>query len=248
LPAQKTLIDARVVYRRDIGDDLFILWLDLGNARKTFTFKPGQYCTIGLEGIERPYSIVSGPREEYMELFIEYIPPAHGGVLTPLLHKLRVGDRVSMRPRAKGIFTFEPEFKNQVMVSTVTGIVPYISILRDYIYHSDFRHSFFVLHGASYCDEFVYDKEFLVMSQDTPRIFDLRYVATVSRPDEKRNEIWIGEKGRVNLIVEKHLARWGLDPKDTIVYVCGHPGMIEDVKDRLTPAGWKVKEERFWKE
>ena len=35
---------------------------------------------------------------------------------------------------------------------------------------------------------------------------------------------------------------------DTLIYACGHPGMIEDMKGKLPPKGWRFKEERFWKE
>jgi ferredoxin-NADP reductase len=44
----------------DFTPDHFKLWLE---PAEPFTFAPGQYCTIGVEGIERPYSIVSSPRE-----------------------------------------------------------------------------------------------------------------------------------------------------------------------------------------
>ena len=47
---------------------------------------------------------------------------------------------------------------------------------------------------------------------------------------------------------EEYLARWSLLPEDSLVYACGHPGMIEDVKERLLPRGYAVEEERFWKE
>jgi len=33
-----------------------------------------------------------------------------------------------------------------------------------------------------------------------------------------------------------------------VIYACGHPGMISDVKDIVVPKGWMFKEERFWKE
>jgi NAD(P)H-flavin reductase len=32
-----------------------------------------------------------------------------------------------------------------------------------------------------------------------------------------------------------------------VVYTCGHPGMIADVKAKVVPQGWRYKEERFWK-
>ena len=76
----------------------------------------------------------------------------------------------------------------------------------------------------------------------------LVYLPTVSRPHEEGNQHWEGEAGRVNTIMEKYIDRLKLEPETTLVYACGHPGMIEDVKERLTPKGFKVKEERFWKE
>ena len=68
------------------------------------------------------------------------------------------------------------------------------------------------------------------------------------RPQEEKNDGWTGETGRVNLIVEEYLDRFGLSSESTLVYACGHPEMIEDVKERVTPKGFKVTEERFWKQ
>ena len=73
-------------------------------------------------------------------------------------------------------------------------------------------------------------------------------ITTVSRPDEERNAGWKGAKGRVNTIAEHYLQTFELPMDDTRVYACGHPGMIEDVKAKMTPQGWKFTEERFWKE
>ena len=52
----------------------------------------------------------------------------------------------------------------------------------------------------------------------------------------------------MNAIVEAQVERLGLKQDDTLIYACGHPGMIEDVKARLVPKGYAVDEERFWKE
>lgn len=250
---QKQPINARVVWREDFTDDLFCLWLDLGEHRQELTFKPGQYCTIRLadckdpKNLWRAYSIASAPHERFIELFIELVPPPYGN-LTPLLHRMKIGDAISVRPRAKGMFTLDSACKNQVMVATVTGIVPYISMLRDYIHRGESGHKFFVLHGASYYDELVYGDELGDIMLTTPNRIHFLYTPTVSRPDEERNKDWNGQAGRVNTIVEKSLSLWGLGKEDTLVYVCGQPGMIEDVKNRLLPKGWNVKEERFWKQ
>ena len=83
-----------IVRRRDYTGDLFVIWL---KPDVEFRFAPGQYITIGAEGIERPYSIVSAPYEPEIELFIEFVLPEHGGKLTPLLYARHVGDRPPAR-------------------------------------------------------------------------------------------------------------------------------------------------------
>ena len=62
----------KITRREDLTVDLFKIWL---KPLEPFSFKPGQYCTIGVDGLERPYSIVSSPDEEEIELFIEVVPP-----------------------------------------------------------------------------------------------------------------------------------------------------------------------------
>ena len=73
-------------------------------------------------------------------------------------------------------------------------------------------------------------------------------ISTVSRPGEERNRGWAGATGRVNTVVEEHVERLGLPARSTAAYACGHPGMIEDMARRLTPRGFLVKEEKYWKE
>ncbi len=220
------------------------------NGREKFPFKPGQYCTIGLNGIWRPYSIVSAPCENALELFIELVPPPEGQ-LTPELHALEIGDTVSVLPKAKGIFTFDPRLTNHIMVATVTGIAPFVSMIRDHIRQGasskEARYHFYILHGASYFDEFCYREELEEIMLLHPVGIDLVYVPTVSRPHDKKNAFWRGRSGRVNFVLDRFPFQWGLSPDDSIIYACGHPGMIQDVKQRFVPQGWRVKEERYWK-
>ena len=232
----------KVLRRRELTPDHWLMWLEKPEG---YSYKPGQYCTIGLEGIERAYSISSAPHEDAIELFVELVPYEEGGHLTPLLYELKPGDTVSIRPRAKGIFTFKPEFKNQLLVATVTGVVPYMSYIRDYLKSLHSGHHFYVLEGASYHDEFGYDDELKRYAAEYPDV--VTFVPTVSRPHEPRNSGWEGETGRVNAVVEKYIEKFGLKSEDTLVYACGHPGMIEDVKAQVTAKGFSFEEERFWK-
>jgi len=240
-----------ITRREDLTHDLFKIWI---KPAQPFMFKPGQYCTIGVEGIERPYSIVSSPDEEEIELFIEVVPPPDGN-LTPLLDDLEVGAEMTLRPRAKGIFVFQPEYKHHIFVGTVTGTVPYVSILRkflndpewpipvDGVARDDYR--FHVLEGASYIDEFGYDEELTRLANEHDFI---EFYPSISRPTESRNDGWAGAEGRINTLVEDYVAKLGIDPKETCIYACGHPQMIEDVGRRFADSDYNFIEERFWKE
>ena len=239
-----------ITRREDLTEDLWKIWL---KPAQPFNFKPGQYCTIGAEGIERPYSIVSSPDEAEIELFVELVPPPDGN-LTPVLYDLCVGTELTLRPRAKGIFVFKPEFRNHVMVGTVTGVAPYVSMLRKFLNDAEWNadasvkredYRFYVLEGASYLDEFGYDDELSEMADAHDNI---EFFGSVSRPTESRNNDWQGPIGRVNTLVEDFVNQRGLDPAGTVIYACGHPGMIEDVKERYAETSYHVEEERFWKD
>ncbi|MEX2430925.1 MAG: hypothetical protein WD645_03290 [Dehalococcoidia bacterium] len=236
-----SLPKAWIAKKQEVSEDLFVMWL---RPEVPFLFKPGQYITIGAQGIERPYSIASAPYEKLIELFVEYVLPEYGGKLTPVLWSMHVGDCVSMRPRAKGIFTFQPQYHNHVMVGTVTGVAPFVSMVRQGLKDRVQGHRFFIMEGASHQDEFVYDTEFERLAERYPETFT--FIPTVSRPHAERNHSWGGASGRVNTLVEEYLSKWSLPKDDTIIYLCGNPGMIEDVKERMT--GWPLIEERFWKE
>ena len=139
--------------------------------------------------MERPYSIVSSPREPLLELFVELIPPPVGH-LTPLLHALGVGATVTLRPRAKGVFLLRPEFRNHVMVATVTGIAPFVSMLRHWLESPAGEANMYVLEGASFLDEFGYDDELRAMAA---RHANIRFIPTCSRPD-------VGDVGRIRFL------------------------------------------------
>ena len=231
---------AKLVERQDITADLMVIKVEPENG--PLSFKAGQYCTLGLGKIERAYSIVSAPHEPFLEIFVELVPE---GQLTPLMWQLKLGDYMSIRPTAKGIFTLAQRAHHHFMSATVTGVAPFVSMIRSYLHHGGQDHRFYVLLGASYQDELVYDLELNRLAKEYPN--SIKFVPTVSRPDESRNADWNGAEGRVNLIAEDYLEKFDPPQDDTMVYTCGHPGMISDLKAKIPPKGWKFKEERFWK-
>ena len=232
---------ARILERRDLSPDLWTIRIDPGGP---FEFRAGQFATLGVEHegkrIERAYSIVSSPYESSLEFFIELVP--HGD-LTPGLFRLNVGESLFCRKIAKGRFTLDLRSgrTNHLLISTVTGIAPFVSYVRTL--YRDWKkgdsvmpgnHKLFCLQGASRSWEFGYREELERYSNDVPWF---KYVATVSRPWEDSN--WKGETGRVDDLLRKYADSWGLRPEETTGYLCGHPTMVENARGILQRAGWK---------
>ncbi len=123
------LPQAKLVHRTDISEDLMVIQIEPQLGR--FQFKAGQYCTLGLEGVERAYSIASAPYEEELEIFVELVPD---GELTPKMWAMGVGDTMSFRPWANGLFLLDEEVHHHFMLATVTGVAPFVSIIRQYLH------------------------------------------------------------------------------------------------------------------
>ncbi len=245
LTAQKPITEkhfiARILERKDLSEDLWVIKVDPGGP---FTFKAGQYATLGVEHegkrIERAYSIVSSPYEEGLEFFLELVPQ---GGLTPKLHKLLTGDTMLCRKIAKGRFTLDLRSgrTHHLLLATVTGIAPFVSYVRTL--YRDWKagdspmpgnHKLYCIQGGSRSWEFGYREELEQVAAEAPW---LKYVPTISRPWE--DAAWTGETGRVEDLVRKYVSEWGLKPAETTGYLCGHPNMIENGRGILERAGWQ---------
>jgi len=242
--------EATVTKRADFASDLWMFRIRSGGE---FNFVPGQYASLAViengKRIERPYSIASAPSEDEVEFFFELVP---NGALTPLLYKLQVGDQLFMRKVPKGKFSLDTSNgrKNHLLISTVTGVAPFVSYVRTLSREwkegrFDGSHKLYLLNGASRPWEFGYKDELAQFDRELPWF---TYVPTVSRPWDHAE--WAGETGRADDILRKYADQWGLDASNTVAYLCGHPEMIEHSKAILKRRGFvekgSVKEEVYW--
>lgn len=240
---------AQITSRNDLAADLWTIRLAPGGE---FKFVAGQYVTlggqVGEKFVERAYSICSSPYEEELELFFELVPE---GELTPFLHGLPAGSELHMRKMAKGRFTLDLKsgHKNHLLISTVTGIAPYVSYIRTL--YKDWKEGNFpgdihiyVLQAASRSWEFGYWEELRKIAGE---VGWLHAVATVSRPWE--DAAWTGEVGRAEDILRKYADQWKLNNADTTAYLCGHPQMLENGLGILQRRGFdkkSIKTEAYW--
>ena len=100
---------------------------------KVLPYTSGQFTKVGLEIggelISRPYSYVSSPDDDYLEIVYVNVPD---GVLTPRLHKLKVGDKLFAMEKSSGFFTMNevPDGRDLWMLATGTGLGVFISLLK----------------------------------------------------------------------------------------------------------------------
>jgi ferredoxin--NADP+ reductase len=220
---------AKVTKREEFASDLWMIRIQAGGE---FTFAPGQYATLGVEHdgkrTERPYSIVSAPFENEIEFFFELVPE---GALTPRLYKLQPGDELVMRKIPKGKFTLDTESgrKHHLLVSTVTGVAPFVSFVRTLSKdwkegQFDGSHQLYLLNGASRPWEFGYKEELTRFAAELPWF---KYVPTVSRPWDHSD--WPGEIGRADDVLRKYADHWELDASNTtVVKAMYHAGRNEE--------------------
>ncbi len=250
-------LNAVVTKRVPLSDDLWLLHVR-PEGWSLPSFKPGQYCTIGLPDesgklIRRVYSIASPPSAEELELYIVVVKE---GQLTPRLYKLKEGDRLFLGKKIVGLFTLDdvPRDQNIVFAGTGTGIAPYMSMLRSGLAKETSRKTS-LIHGVRFSPDLSYTVELETMARDNPRFV---YVPLVSRPHLNPTP-WSGPTGHVQDVwnggvIEK---AWGFKPQPahTRVFLCGNPAMIKDMTSLLEKEGFKehsrkspgqIHVEKYW--
>ena len=240
--------NATLVARQDIGPDLAYFRVKLDGP--AVPFEPGQYMTIGVVAdgklLQRPYSVASPPtasHAEGYEFFVRHVPVVR---FTTALWRLPMGQRMRMIG-PKGKFMLEPvDERTHLYVSTGTGIAPFIAMIRETMAQGRPRRTVLV-NGVSFRDELGYRAELEAWQRDPA--YRLAYVPTVSRPNDPRNAGWTGRVGRAEQVVIDTCRDLGLEPAETVVYICGNPEMILNVERVLVESGFPephVKKELYW--
>ncbi len=232
-------IEGRVVGRVDYTDSLFSLSFEAPME----AFVAGQYCRAGLilpgergpDVTMRPYSMVNAPDQRPHEILLTLVPRAVGGIVSPALHCLKVGDALCVGPRANGFFSMPevPDAEVLWCLATGTGIGPFLSILRTPAPWQKFRR-IVVVHAVRYAAELAYRSTFAALAAAHDGA--LVYVPVVSReatPDALPGRIpaVIGD-GRLE-------ARAGiaLTADSAHCMLCGNPQMVTDTIAALEAKG-----------
>jgi NAD(P)H-flavin reductase len=147
----------------------------------------------------------------------------------------------------KGKFMLEPDDDRvHLFISSGTGNAPFIAMMRQTLADGRPRKAVF-LNGVSYARDLGYQD--ILEAWEASGDYPVRYIPTVSRPDDALNAEWTGRTGRVETIVGPIFQELGLRPDDTVAYLCGNPDMIIAAEATLLGLGLPepaVKKELYW--
>ena len=240
--------NASLVKRVDQHESLGYFWVKFDGDPTPF--EPGQYMTIGVfvDGriVQRPYSVASPPVVAGDTGYEMYLRLVVGGTFTPVLWDLPVGHRMRMIG-PKGKFMLEPDDDRiHLFISSGTGNAPFIAMMRQALADGRPRRAVF-LNGVSHARDLGYRD--ILEHWESSGEYPVRYIPTVSRPNDPLNADWTGRTGRVETIVAPIVEELGLRPDDTVAYLCGNPDMIQSAEETLLGLGFEpeaVKKELYW--
>jgi ferredoxin--NADP+ reductase len=207
-------------------------------------FSNGHFTMIGLmvnnKPLLRAYSIVSPNYEEHLEFLSIKV---QDGPLTSKLQHIQVGDTliVGKKPTGTLLIDYLSPGKNLYLLSTGTGLAPFLSVIRDPETYERFE-KIILVHGVRQVNELAYQD---YLTQELPQhellgemvSEQLLYYPTVTREPFKN-------QGRLTDLIESgklfhDLGLPNINPESDRVMICGGPQMLKDLKKILEERGFK---------
>ena len=208
---------------------------------RTFRFKNGEFAMIGLEVENRPllraYSIASPNHEDHLEFLSIKVP---NGPLTSKLQHIKLKDQILINSKSTGTLVCDYLLpgRNLFLLSTGTGLAPFMSIIRDPETYEKFD-KVILTHTVREVKELAY-KDFLENLNNDKLYSEITkgnflYFNSVTREEFERT-------GRITTgIDESKLTNYlnieNFDPKLDRVMICGSEDMTFDLKTLFEKKG-----------
>ncbi len=206
-------------------------------------FRNGEFAMMGMEVDGKPllraYSMASSNYEDYLEF---YSIKVQDGPLTSRLQHVKIGDEllVSKKPTGTLLWDHMRPGKHLWMLSTGTGLAPFLSIIKDPDVYENFE-KVILVHGCRFINELTYQELITNQLQDNEYFGDsvkdkLVYYPAVTREPFKNY-------GRITTLLEsgKLLEDTGMPPlnvDDDRFMLCGSPGMLKSISGTLDQMGF----------
>ncbi|MEQ1662242.1 MAG: FAD-dependent oxidoreductase [Thiobacillus sp.] len=230
--------DARITAIVPATPSIHVLCLHIANPE--FRYLPGQWIDLSIDIESAPhtsgYSITTSPLHTgEIELAIK--ASARHPLARWIHERAAVGDTVRVS-QGQGPFVYLPEMSdNVVLIGGGVGITPLLSIFR-HIRDARLSTRAHLVYSVSDSREILYRDELDTAAREHD---NLHVHLTVTQPDPR----WHGLTGRIDP-VKLH----ALDvPDDTLYYLCGPKGMVEDMSALLHGLGVPMSRiifEKWW--
>ena len=254
----ETWLEGRVIGNRRWTEALFSLRVEA----PPLAFEAGQFVRIALDQtpgdpasrIARPFSFVNAPQDPVLEFYGIVVPQ---GPLSPRLARLAPGDALYVAPNPAGFLVLSevPETRSIWLISTGTGIAPFLSMLRTDAPWKRFEQVVLV-HAVRRAEELVYQELIREIGLERP---GLRYLTFVSRESPPESHYPKPLAGRIPAAIRdgrlERAAGLELSPGTSHVMLCGNPDMLKDAAAALAERGLRkhrrrtpghVSMESFW--
>jgi ferredoxin/flavodoxin---NADP+ reductase len=221
-------------------DDLFSF---KATRSPSFRFANGQFTMMGLEiegkPLVRAYSMVSTNYDDELEFFSIKVPD---GPLTSRLQHIKEGDRILVGKKPTGTLVLDNLLPGRrlYLLSTGTGLAPFMSIIRDPETYETFE-KVILVHGCRQIAELAYGEKITRALPKDDYLGELIREKLIYYPTVTREPF--RHRGRLtDLITSGQMFRdVGLpafDPADDRVMLCGSPQMLEDMRKILVERGF----------
>ena len=225
-------LDGEVVENRQWNDRLFSLVI----RAPLEGFKAGQFVRVGVEVdgevLARPYSLVSTPDDDLLEIYFNIVPE---GPLSPLLAKLKAGDNIKVAAKTAGFLVVDevPEVKYLWMIATGTAIGPFLSILKTSQAYQRFE-KIVLCYSVRSKDELSYMDTINALTEEHKE--QLCFVPFVTR---EKVDGAIQSRIPASIKNGELEKRVGIEinPEDTHVLICGSSAMMKDASEVLSERG-----------
>ena len=212
---------------------------------ESLRFENGQFVMVGLmvEGkpLMRAYSVASANWEEHLEFFSIKV---QDGPLTSRLQHLKAGDEVlvSKKPTGTLICGDLNPGKHLYLLSTGTGIAPFLSITKDPEVYEQFE-KVILVHGVRYKQDLAYYERFTQELPEHEYLGEMVKEKLIYYPVVSREEF--PHRGHITdlMMSGKMFEDIGLPPLDPAVdraMICGSPAMLDDCCRMLDARGFKI--------
>jgi len=241
IPENPAFLSAKVLWVRHWNEHLFSFAIE---RPASFRFRSGEFVMIGLPGEKKPlmraYSIASPHYAEELEFLSIKVAD---GPLTSRLQLIEPGDELYMGKKPTGTLVLDALLPGRrlFMLSTGTGLAPFLSLMRDPDVYSVFD-KVVVAHSVRRVSDLAYHEEMTGRLAEDPLVADeaaaqFHYVPTVTREP-------FHTSARLGTLIENGALFAGidggttLDPETDRVMLCGSTEMIRDFAKSLEEKGF----------